>query len=397
MNAMAPTTVPRRPEGRREGNRGGLGAWDWGLVGVVGVAVLLRLPFLTSRSLWYDEASSWQTAMFPPAEMLESLCLNVHMPLYYLLLKGWIAALGDSIASLRGFSIVFGAVTVVGMDLFARELYRSSASGDEDDAGRRGFALAVAGLVAVSPFQVLGSIEVRMYSLGTAFTAISGWLLLRILRAEGRTWLWWPYGAACVGLLYTHHYGLFTVAAQYLFLAIELAWLLGRGERARARAVLKGASAAGFLIALAYLPGLGILRTQAGRVRQEYWLPELTWRKFSGTFSEFLIPTHGFDFEVGGWIVFGVAAASCAIVAWRGRRGDRLVLASALVPMLAAGALSTAQPLWLARYFRFAHLFILCVVALAAWKISRNAPLSRKLLVVMLFSAQFVANTVCVR
>ena len=52
------------------------------------VALALRLPNLTARSLWYDEASSWQTASFPTPGMMDSLRLNVHLPLYYLALEG---------------------------------------------------------------------------------------------------------------------------------------------------------------------------------------------------------------------------------------------------------------------------------------------------------------------
>src|SRR4051794_1732263 len=84
---------------------------------VTAVAVALRLPYLTRRSLWYDEASSWQTATFPFHEMMASVRLNVHMPLYYLLLKVWMAVFGESAAALRGFSVSFGALTVAVMGL----------------------------------------------------------------------------------------------------------------------------------------------------------------------------------------------------------------------------------------------------------------------------------------
>jgi uncharacterized membrane protein len=367
-------------------------AWDRGLLAVVIIAVAMRLPYLTERSLWYDEASSWQTAIFSFPEMLRSVRLNVHMPLYYILLKGWMAVWGESVAALRGFSVVFGVLTVIGMDRFARELYRVSASGDDRESGGRGFGLVVAGLVAVSPFQVFGSIEARMYSLGTALVALSSWLLLRVLRQHGRGRLWWAYGATCIGLVYAHHYGLFSVAAQFLFLAFYLVWLFGLGARAEARALLTNSAAVGAVIAAVYLPGFALLRTQVGRVQQDYWIQELRWRSFWGTFSEFLVPTHGFDFLVAGWVVAAVAAVSCVVVAIRGRRGDGLVLASALVPMLLSAAISTVQPIWVARYFRFAHLFLLTAVALAVWKVTRPSSVPRSVLVVLLFAALFVAN-----
>ncbi len=366
--------------------------WDWGWLTVMAAAVAFRLPHWTDRSLWYDESSSWQTAKFPFPEMMQSIRLNVHLPLYYTLLKGWMAIWGESVASLRGFSIAFGVLTVAGMDLFARELYRASSSGDDQEQNARRFARVVAGLVAVSPFQIFASIEARMYSLGTTLAAFSSWLLLRILRERGTSRLWWAYGATAAGLLYTHHYGLFTVAAQYLFLALYLVWLLGAGARAEARAVFAGAAVVGLAVAIVYLPGLALLRIQTGRVRQDYWIPEMTWRIFSGTFSQFLIPTHGFDFLIGGWVVFAVLALACGLVAMGGRRGDGLVLASAIVPMLGSAAISTVQPIWLHRYFLFAQLFFLTAMALAVWKVTRRVVVLRWVLVTLLFAILVGAN-----
>ena len=232
-----------------------------GLLLVVAIAVALRAPYLTERSLWYDEASSWQTASFPFPEMMESVRLNVHMPLYYLLLKGWMAVFGESVAAIRGFSVAFGALTVLAMGLFGRELYLASAASEDDEPDRRddrawSFGLAVAGLVAVSPCQVFASIEARMYSLGTALAALSSWLLLRILREGGRSWLWWWYGAAITLLAYSHHYALFTVAAQYVFLGLYVFHLAVLGERDQARAIMVRAVVTFVAAALLYLPGL---------------------------------------------------------------------------------------------------------------------------------------------
>src|SRR5271166_5277554 len=84
--------------------------WTVAVLLLAALALACRLPYLTERSLWYDEASSWQTAKFPLVELMRSVRLNVHMPLYYLLLKGWMAALGESVVALRGFSISFGAL-----------------------------------------------------------------------------------------------------------------------------------------------------------------------------------------------------------------------------------------------------------------------------------------------
>src|SRR4051794_37321550 len=99
------------------------------LAGGVGAALFLRVHHLTDRTLWYDEASSWQTAKMPLSELLESVRLNVHMPLYYVCLKGWLALFGESPAALRGYSVAFGLLTVAGMDRLGRELLRVSSAG----------------------------------------------------------------------------------------------------------------------------------------------------------------------------------------------------------------------------------------------------------------------------
>lgn len=373
-------------------NRGREARWDWGLAAVAAVALAVRLPHLIDRSLWYDESSSWQTAKFSFPEMIRSVRLNVHLPLYYTLLKGWMAVWGESVASLRGFSVFFGLLTVVVMGLFAGELYRVSAAGDDSDAGRRWFARVVALLVAVSPYQVFLSVEARMYSLGTAFAAVGAWLLLRALRDPARGRPWWAFGAACIGLLYTHHYGLFTVAAWFLFLGMYAIRRVGAGERTEARAVVAGAAKVGAAVAVVYLPGMALLRAQVHRVRQDYWIPEMTWRIFSGTFSQFLLPTYAFDFLIGGWMVFGVLVLACLVVAIGGRRGDGLVVASSVAPMAFAAAVSTIQPVWHHRYFVFAHLFLLTALALAIWKLTRRLPAVRWALFAGFVAVLAVAN-----
>src|SRR4051812_44986748 len=122
MSAPACTMAPRiGREGRLR-----LGPYDACPLAVVVVAIGLRLPYLASRSLWYDEASSWQTARFPLGGLLDSVRLNVHMPLYYVLLKGWMAALGESVVALRGFSVALGVISVILMDRVGREVFLAS-------------------------------------------------------------------------------------------------------------------------------------------------------------------------------------------------------------------------------------------------------------------------------
>jgi mannosyltransferase len=372
----------------------------WELLVIAVVAVALRLPYIEGRSLWFDEASSWRTASFAPAEMMHSLRLNVHLPLYYLLLKVWMAGFGESVAALRGLSIACGTLTVILMGLFGRELYAASGAAADDEAPldgegwrARAFGLATASLVAVSPYQVLGSIEARMYALGTALAALGGWLLLRALRGRGGNWTWAGYGLACVALLYTHHYALFTIAAQFVFLALYGVSLIGAGAGDEARRLATRAAAVGAIVALAYLPALQFLLVQADRVRQDYWIGPLDWRMLRATFGQFVVPVESPGVApTWGWAVLGAFAISVALIVPGARRGDGLVLASALGPMIAAAAAATITPIWVPRYFRFAHLFVLATIALAVWRVSRDSRILRVSCVAAVCAGLLAAN-----
>ncbi len=345
-------------------------------------AALLRLPYLTERSLWYDEAASWQTAKFPLGEMLQSVRLNVHVPLYYLLLKGWMAAWGESVASLRGFSIVFGVLTVYAANLFGRELYRASAisvakdasSAVEVDRKARGFGLVLAGLVAVSAYQVYASIECKMYSLTTALSVLSAWLLLRILRDPRPRTLWFCYGASCLSLLYLHHYALFMLAAHVIFWVSYLAFQAAHGGWAQSRDLLVPWAAVSAVVTLGYLPGMAILRGQVGRVRGDYWIGPLSWDSFFSTFANFVRPSPDVELLPYGEFVAEIVVIAAVIVAARGRRGDYLVITLSLLPMAFAAMASMITPVWVPRYFRMVHPFLLSLVALAAWRVPRIRP-----------------------
>lgn len=383
------------------GPRTGRPAIDWRYLAVAAAALALRLPHLSDRSIWYDEASSWQTASYGWHDLLRSVRLNVHMPLYYLLLKGWMALFGESAASIRGFSVTLGVATVLLMGLFARELFRASAAcvptngnGDDEPAEARSFGLVVAMLVALSPVQVFASIEARMYTMGTAFAVLSSWLLLRILRTGGSAGAWTAYGLAALGLLNSHHYGLFSVGAQAVFLGLYLVWLAGAGRGKEASRLAIPAAIVGLLIAMADLPTLTILRTQVGRVRQDYWIHPLTWEAFGSTIGQFVIPSHDNGPRPEGWLILAFLAAALVVLSVSGRRGEGFVVASALLPMVFSAAASTITPVWAPRYFRFAHLFVLAMVALAIWRVSARRPALRSCLFGSLAAGLLSANVI---
>jgi mannosyltransferase len=128
-------------------------------------AVVLRCRGLAERSLWFDEAFTWRLVSFSWTEMCERIPRDNSPPLYFLLLKAWMALLGDTPTALRSLSVVLGGATVCGTWLFVREAFGRSARGKE-------VTLLAAALVALSVFQVRYGWEARPYALGTALAAL---------------------------------------------------------------------------------------------------------------------------------------------------------------------------------------------------------------------------------
>src|SRR3989344_3360916 len=92
---------------------------------IIIAALVMRLWNYTAIALWHDEAFSALLIRMPFDEMMQRIALDVHPPFYYWLLRVWADFFGHSLASLRGFSVLFGALTVVMLYVLIKELWTS--------------------------------------------------------------------------------------------------------------------------------------------------------------------------------------------------------------------------------------------------------------------------------
>jgi uncharacterized membrane protein len=130
---------------------------------LLALAFGLRVYRLDGPSLWYDEAFSIALARSGVWQPLEA-----HPPLFYLILRLWMALAGSSEFSARFLSVGVGMLTVAFFGAAAARLGRSPW------AGLLGLALA-----ATLPFWIWESREVRMYSALGMWTALALWMELR--------------------------------------------------------------------------------------------------------------------------------------------------------------------------------------------------------------------------
>ena len=127
------------------------------------LAAALRFYRLGAQSLWSDEGNSLTLAQAGLAEIAARTAFDIHPPLYYWLLKLWLALFGRSEFAARSLSAMLGVLLVA-------LIFRLGARFFGPKAGA-----AAAFMAAISPFQVYYAQEARMYML---LATISGFLFL---------------------------------------------------------------------------------------------------------------------------------------------------------------------------------------------------------------------------
>ncbi|MEJ2212269.1 MAG: glycosyltransferase family 39 protein [Anaerolineae bacterium] len=242
MRALA--SLRRAGSARGEGRR----AVGLALALIVLLALGLRLARLTFQPLWWDEGWSLYFAASDVPSLLDLTSVDIHPPLYYLLLRLWEALAGSGVVSVRLFSVLIGTAAVPLIYLLGRRML-----------GRRGGLLAAL-LLALSPFHVYYSQEVRMYGLVTllglaAFYFAHRWASRPWATSRGPGWgSLLGYALAAAAALYTQYYVAFLLLG--LNLALALHWLRRRPPAAMLRRRAAAWLAAQAAVLLLFLPWL---------------------------------------------------------------------------------------------------------------------------------------------
>jgi len=211
--------------------------------------LLLRLPGLEGRPIWYDEAFSILLAARPFAQVLSGTAADTMPPAYYLSLGVW-RSFGQAIWQQRLLNVVLGVALVGLVYLFGRHLHGRTAAG------------WAAMLAAISPLLVYHAQELRMYTLLTL--SLTGcayfFLLVRDRRRAGIAWI----GVILAGTtaLYTHNLAVFSILALDAFLLLRREW------SNLARLVV-----AQVVMIVLFLPWLQFVPGQIQKIQEAFWTP----------------------------------------------------------------------------------------------------------------------------
>ncbi len=205
------------------------------LTAVLLLAAFARLYHLTQQGIWLDEGYTHyvMTRLGPLGAALD----DMHPPLYYYALSGWMAITGDSLLAMRYFSTLCSVLTVPLVYILARQMTPAGAV-----LPRRQIALLAALLFALSDPDIAMAQEVRNYAFHKLVLVISVLTYIRWVArpTRGRQMAWI---ATSIANLYTFYLGGVLLVAEGLH---ALLYLRGR-ERWQA---ISGLAAAG----IAFLP-----------------------------------------------------------------------------------------------------------------------------------------------
>lgn len=291
---------------------------------LVGAAAYVLL--CQGRLVWMDEAYTFGMIRRSYSDICAVTALDVHPPLFYILLKAFSAPFTDKLLAGKLFSVIPYLIIMIFGGVQFKKLF---------DA-KTGIWFAV--LFLFFPFMQTYAAEVRMYSLSALFVLINAVYAYRIY-IGGKKSDWAIFTAAGVCAAYTHYFAL--ASAGIIYIMLFFAAVIKKRE------LIKPFFVSAAVTVILYLPWLRFFLVQLKyKIDNEYWIDPITLKTLKSYF---------FEIFGGGASAFAVFGAFCVMIAAAFKSGrGKAVLLGIGVPFftLAAGLIASAiiRPVFVIRY-----------------------------------------------
>lgn len=247
---------------------------------------MLHFIRIFDQNFWADEAFTINTIRENFTEMIHITAMDVHPPLYYVIVKIFAELFGYTGTIYHLASVVpYGIILILGVTIIWKWFGKETSF----------ILVSFASLLTIS---IQMNVEVRMYSWGALFVLVAYLALYKLLTDE-KKYVWIIFVLASLAAAYTHYYCLISVAFYYLVIIINT---LVR-ERKHMRKML----VACLVTILAYLPWFFTLLETFQRSTDNFWQTEIQpmyqffecifYSKYSFVFMLFFI------FFLVAWIV----------------------------------------------------------------------------------------------
>ncbi len=216
--------------------------------------------------------------------MIKFTSIDVHPPLYYLVLKGWTGIFGISDLAFRSFSVICALLGLGVLYLLIKKLFNTK------------IALFATMVTAISPLTIRYAQETRMYSLASLFLLMSTYLLVIQLerkRSQRTTVVWAGYAVFMALALYTHYFTGFMILVHliYVFLYDTKPTKASLVKRPLARVKQLDKNWIFSLVGtfVLFLPWLPTLIKQFTTVNNGFWIPDASLRSIGILLSKLFI------------------------------------------------------------------------------------------------------------
>lgn len=227
---------------------------------ILGFSMLL-LYFGRISYIWYDESFTMNIVQHPVREIISLTSLDVHPPLYYLVVKLLVSVLGFRTIAFHIPSILFIAAILVEILVFLNKY-----------ADSRTALFTIIGFISV-PQITKYSLELRMYGMCMFLILSSVLVIFSMLKdfdeKEGVyfSWKWILLTIIQVACAYTHYFaGVAAVGSSVTFLIYMLIRYKKPGK------IILFWIAYGFGMLVLYLPWISILFKQMSSINDDYWI-----------------------------------------------------------------------------------------------------------------------------
>ena len=347
---------------------------------IIVLAFLLRIYRLGLYDLWFDEVlCAFQR--FDLKNILNGRILDSNPPLYFIILHFFTPQKASEFI-LRLPSAIFGTLTVLALYGFAKRFF------DGKTALISGF------LLAISPFHIYYSQEVKMYSLFILFSFLSVSFLILSIR-EDKYFFWAGFIISSTLNLYTHYYAILVTSVEIITFIIAI---LGSGRSPDlpfTKKTIKNCIASNVLILLFFSPWIPIMLREhffktAGFVTT--WIPKPTLKTFFYTFKNFAV-----GFSSTRWnyliaaIIFGFLLILGFFELYRKKVLFFFIVPFFFIPILTLFLVSQYRPIYLDRYLSFLIPVFCLIVSLGMSKFKPGS-VAMLLLLITLFSVSGYAR-----
>ncbi len=219
------------------------------LILIFTVGIILRILFIGSREIAYDDAFSYFLSKSSLSEIVIGTAADTMPPLYYFILHFWMK-ISTSLWFLRLFNVAINLMTALIVYLLTKELFNSKS------------AMVAILLFLISPYQIYHSQELRMYALLLLGQVGYYYAFLMIFRSSGKRCYLWFIVAVLFGLIamYSHNLGIIGLVS------INVIILFHRNKH-----IIKSLFTVQFTVLVFSIPWFYYLPQQLEKIQQAFW------------------------------------------------------------------------------------------------------------------------------